>query len=222
MLGDVQASRFRVLEHPKPPPWFETRPQGVHQFLTPHIQRGLMSGDTSWAVATHSRASHAPYGPYDSPRPCSLRPCRVRTAFLLYSLTELGLGAPVGFNNNKAWTRYLPLIFIIAVTLSGCAAQRQQSRMKHALSAYIGTSVANFMAEHGTPTSSVELAPGRRAFRWVITGRGAGGIVPVAGSLVVVPPRDLVCTVTLTATTSAKVPAYWNWIITGYSWQGNC
>ena len=128
----------------------------------------------------------------------------------------------MNINGNEARARYLPFVFIIAVALSGCAAQQQQSRMKHALSAYIGTSVANFMAEHGSPTSSVELGPGLKAFRWVIAGRGAGGVVPVGGALVVVPPRQLVCTVTLTATTSAKSPAYWNWIITGYSWQGSC
>jgi hypothetical protein len=56
----------------------------------------------------------------------------------------------------------------------------------------------------------------------VLTGQGAGAVVPMSGAMIVVPPRELVCTVTLRATTTAKAPELKDRIITGGSWQGSC
>jgi hypothetical protein len=94
--------------------------------------------------------------------------------------------------------------------------------MTGVLDPYIGGSIANYVADHGEPTSSVNLGNHETAFRWVITGQGAGGVVPIGSSLIVVPPRELVCTVSLTATTTAAVPEYKDWTVTGYKWQGAC
>lgn len=101
-------------------------------------------------------------------------------------------------------------------------AERQREHMAAALDPFIGQSVASFVAERGDPTSSVKLAESESAFRWVMTGQGAGAVVPLSGSFVVVPPRQLVCTVTLTATTTAATPEFKDWIIKGYRWEGAC
>jgi hypothetical protein len=82
--------------------------------------------------------------------------------------------------------------------------QEQRSRMTKALDDLVGQSVADFVAERGDPTSSVKLGEGESAFRWVLTGQGAGAVVPMSGAMIVVSPRELVCTVTLRATRTAK------------------
>jgi hypothetical protein len=110
----------------------------------------------------------------------------------------------------------------VALGTAGCAAQERQSRMTKALDNLVGQSVADFVAERGDPTSSVKLGEGENAFRWVLTGQGVGAVVPMSGAMIVVPPRELVCTVTLRAATTAKAPELKDWIITGGSWQGSC
>lgn len=114
------------------------------------------------------------------------------------------------------------VIIVACFPLMSACANVQQERMKTALDAYIGQSVANFVADRGEPESSVKLADHESAFRWVITGEGAGAIVPIGSALVAVPPRQLVCSVSLTATTTAALPEYKDWIVTGYKWQGAC
>jgi hypothetical protein len=114
------------------------------------------------------------------------------------------------------------LVIACLPLLGGCAAAAQRERMTAALDAYIGESVASYLADHGEPASSVKLGDHESAFRWVITGQGAGGVVPIGSSLIVVPPRQLVCTVSLTATTTAAAPEYKDWIVTSYKWQGAC
>lgn len=94
--------------------------------------------------------------------------------------------------------------------------------MSGALDPYMGQSIATFVAERGEPTSSVKLGDHESAFRWVLTGKGAGAVVPIGGALIAVPPRELVCTISMTATTTAAVPEYKDWIVTGYKWQGAC
>jgi hypothetical protein len=106
--------------------------------------------------------------------------------------------------------------------LSGCMTAQQHNRMAGALDQYIGQSVASYVADRGEPTSSVKLGDHESAFRWVITGQGAGAIVPIGTALVAVPPRQIVCSVSLTASTTAAVPEYKDWIITSYKWEGAC
>jgi len=108
--------------------------------------------------------------------------------------------------------------------LGGCMSAQQSNRMAEALDPYIGQTVASYVAEKGDPASSVSLGERKYAFRWVFNVEGAGAVVPIASSLVVVPPRQLVCTVTLTAATTslATMPEFRDWIITGYRWEGAC
>lgn len=96
--------------------------------------------------------------------------------------------------------------------------------MADALDPYIGESVASYVADRGDPTSSVSLGDRKYAFRWVTSGEGAGAVVPIASSLVVVPPRQLTCTVTLMAATTSQAtsPEFKDWIITGFRWEGGC
>ena len=86
----------------------------------------------------------------------------------------------------------------------------------------MGRSVAEFVADHGDPTSTVELSDHERAFRWVITGRGIGAVIPVGGSLVVAPPTQRLCTVSLRASTQSPNPELKDWIIQNWNWQGAC
>jgi hypothetical protein len=108
-----------------------------------------------------------------------------------------------------------------AALLGGCVTAQQQ-QMKAALDPYVGQSVASFAALRGPPTSMVRTGDNEAAFRWVITGQGVGGIVPMGTSLVVVPAGPRVCTVALTATTAAKDPDLKDWTITNWQWQGAC
>ncbi len=103
-------------------------------------------------------------------------------------------------------------------------AAQQRDRMAQALDPYIDETVASYVADHGDPTSSVKLDDQTSAFRWVLSGTGAGALVPIAGSLVVVPPRQLVCTVTLTATKPLGLAnaEFKDWTITNYRWEGAC
>ena len=130
---------------------------------------------------------------------------------------KVGLGLGVAMASIQ-----LALVIACLPLISGCMATAQRERMSGALDAYVGGSIASYVADHGEPTSSVKLGDHESAFRWVITGQGAGGVVPIGSSLVVVPPRELVCTVSLTATTTAAVPEYKDWIVTSYKWQGAC
>jgi hypothetical protein len=113
------------------------------------------------------------------------------------------------------------LLFVIPVVLlSQCNAREE--RMQTALNVYVGHSVADFVADHGYPTSTVKLSDTENAFRWVITGQGIGAVIPMGGSLVVSPPTQRVCTVTLRATTRSPNPELKDWIIQSWSWQGVC
>jgi len=69
--------------------------------------------------------------------------------------------------------------------------------MESSLNVYIGHSVAEFVADHGDPASTVKLSDTESAFRWVITGQGVGAVIPMGGSLIVAPPTQRVCTVSL-------------------------
>ena len=77
------------------------------------------------------------------------------------------------------------------------ACNTQQKRMESSLNVYIGHSVAEFVADHGDPASTVKLSDTESAFRWVITGQGVGAVIPMGGSLIVAPPTQRVCTVSL-------------------------
>ena len=94
--------------------------------------------------------------------------------------------------------------------------------METSLNAYVGQSVAAFVADHGDPTSSVKLSDSEQAFRWVITGQGVGAVIPIGGSLIVAPPGQRVCTVTLRARTQSPHPEQKDWIVQGWNWQGAC
>jgi hypothetical protein len=94
--------------------------------------------------------------------------------------------------------------------------------MTNALDQYLGQSIAEFAAMRGDPTSTVKTGDNEAAFRWVITGQGVGGIVPIGSSLIVVPAGQRVCTVVLSASTKSRNPELKDWIITKWQWQGAC
>ena len=157
-------------------------------------------------------------GPFTTTRPRSFARERPKPTRALTS--PRSCHSMVKVEDCGMWGR--AVLLVVALGVSGCAAQQQESRMTKALDRWIGQSVASFVAERGDPTSSVKLAERENAFRWVLTGQGAGGVVPIGDSMIIVPPRRLICTVTLTATTGAKNPELKDWIITKYSWQGAC
>ena len=119
-------------------------------------------------------------------------------------------------------------IVAICAALSGCVTTQeqiqadQQTRMETALTPWIGQSVASYVAVHGDPTTSVALNEHTTAFRWVMTGSSTGAVIPVMGTLMVVPPRQLQCMVAFQATTSAKTPQLKDFTITKYTWEGVC
>jgi hypothetical protein len=120
----------------------------------------------------------------------------------------------------KIFTRaciLFPTIFLL-----GCIAQQQQERMSGVLNRHIGSSIANFVAERGYPSSQVKLSDRETAFRWIFTKQGAGAVLPMGGSLIVVPPSQLTCVVTFTAASNLKKPELKDWIISNYNWQGAC
>jgi hypothetical protein len=103
------------------------------------------------------------------------------------------------------------LLAASVVLLEGC--NTQKTRMESSLNSYLAHSVAEFVADHGDPTSSVKLSDNESAFRWVITGKGIGAVIPMSGSLIVAPPTQRVCTVSLRATTQSPSPELKDWII---------
>jgi len=115
----------------------------------------------------------------------------------------------------------IALALAVSVTLSGCVTA-QQERMQSSLHAYVGQSIADFVALHGDPASSVKTGDNETAFRWVTSAPGVGGIVPIGGSLIVVPAGPRVCTIVLTATTVKQAPELKDWTITKWQWQGAC
>lgn len=118
-------------------------------------------------------------------------------------------------------TRIIRLFLLVSLA-SLAACNTQQQRMKTSLNSYLGHSVAEFVADHGDPTSEVKLSDHESAFRRVITGRGVGAIIPMGGSLIVAPPTQRICTVVLRATTQSPNPELKDWMIQSWNWQGAC
>jgi hypothetical protein len=112
------------------------------------------------------------------------------------------------------------MVSVVLIFIGGC--NTQQKRMESSLNVYIGRSVAEFVADHGDPTSTVKLSDTEGAFRWVITGQGVGAVIPMGGSLVVAAPTQRVCTVSLRARTQSPNPELKDWIIESWNWQGAC
>jgi hypothetical protein len=121
---------------------------------------------------------------------------------------------------SKTALRIVLMFAVSGLLVQGC--NTRQTRMESSLNAYMGHSVAEFVADHGDPTSAVKLSDNESAFRWVITGQGIGAVVPMGGSLIVAPPTQRVCTVSLKATTQSPNPELKDWIIQSWNWQGAC
>ena len=75
------------------------------------------------------------------------------------------------------------------VALLGCAsaAQQQTTKMETALTPWVGRSIGDYVAERGPPTTTIDLGDNKRAFQWQMTRQTPGAVVPLAGSLIVVP-----------------------------------
>ena len=100
--------------------------------------------------------------------------------------------------------------------------QQQQSKMTADLSQFVGRSIADFVIVKGPPTSTIDINPTKRLFRWVFTGQSIGGAVPVGGAVVAIPSRQLQCTVSFVANTSKSQPSLQDWTVESYSWDGSC
>jgi len=112
-------------------------------------------------------------------------------------------------------------VLLTALALGGCAADRQQLRMTAALDPAIGTSVASYVALHGPFLSQVEVLEHEDVFRWVQPGHTTD-ISPRGYGLVFTQPRQLSCTVLLTAHAEKPSPELKDFQITKYQWEGDC
>jgi DNA-binding transcriptional LysR family regulator len=78
------------------------------------------------------------------------------------------------------------------------------------------------LARIATPSSTLDLAAGKRSFRWVWYEQSPGAVVPLSGALVTVPPQQRQCAVTFIATTTTPSPTVSDWRINGWAWDGAC
>ena len=104
----------------------------------------------------------------------------------------------------------------------GCAQQSQANKMEAALTPYVGRSIAEYVLDHGAPTTTLDMGTNKRAFQWQITGQSPGAIIPIGGSLVAVPPRQQTCMVSLIASTTKPSPLMSDWVIESWRWNGAC
>jgi hypothetical protein len=113
---------------------------------------------------------------------------------------------------------------LTCVVLLGCASaeKQQMTKMETALSPWVGRSIADYVAERGPPTTSIDLGGNKRAFQWQMTRQTPGAVVPLAGSLIAVPSREESCMVSLVASSSKSAPSLSDWIIERWSWNGAC
>jgi hypothetical protein len=124
--------------------------------------------------------------------------------------------------------RHAVPLFSYIVTLcllSGCVADQQAiqaTKMRDALTPYIGRSIADYVVDRGPPTTTVDLGGNKRAFQWQISGQTAGAVVPISGALIAVPPRQQTCMVSLVASARKQSPALSDWIIEDWRWNGAC
>jgi hypothetical protein len=62
---------------------------------------------------------------------------------------------------------------IIAVLLSGCAAQLQAKRNESILAPYVGKSIADYALDRGPPTNTIDMGANKRGFQWVLRGQSS-------------------------------------------------
>ena len=113
-------------------------------------------------------------------------------------------------------------IIASSILLFGCAEETQRNKMEAALSPWVGRSIADYVLSRGPPTNTVNLGPNKRGFQWVLTGVAPGGVAPIGGALITVPPRQQTCTVSFEAETRSANPALADWTITNWRWNGAC
>jgi len=127
--------------------------------------------------------------------------------------------------NSVTFTRILAAS-LLGIALTACAqsnrADMQRQKMTSALSPYIGKTVAEYVVEHGAPTSSVALGKQQRMFTWIIYGQTAGFSVPINGMVVNSAPQQISCTVNIIANSSLASPTLSDWIIAESKWSGAC
>jgi hypothetical protein len=93
------------------------------------------------------------------------------------------------------------IVLALCLALAGCASttQQRQERMHTALTPYIGRTIADYAVDHGPPTNTVDLGPGKKGFQWLAT-QG--------------------CTVSIVAHATKPNPALSDWMIEHWRWQG--
>jgi hypothetical protein len=113
-------------------------------------------------------------------------------------------------------------VLLLAVSVAGfngCNSQPQQ--IGASPDAYVGRSVAAYVADHGSPDTSRRLADRQATFQWVTS----YDVRPALGEGVLIggaPSAQITCTVTLTASTQSPDPDPKDWIIQGVGRQGIC
>src|SRR5262249_4101208 len=88
-----------------------------------------------------------------------------------------------------------------AALLAGCAPQSQQDA-NPASSSYVGKSVAEYVADHGSPDSTIPLTESKSLYRWDLGVQGMGPAIGtgLTGGGAPPSPKLVVCSVTVTAT----------------------
>jgi hypothetical protein len=117
----------------------------------------------------------------------------------------------------------MSVAFAISLPLTGALADSsQQKRMRTNLEHWIGSSVAEYAAEQGSPQEIIKISDTESSFRWVTTASSASAVIPLNGSFVITPPRSISCTVILRATTSTPLPELRDFTIRETRWFGQC
>jgi hypothetical protein len=117
----------------------------------------------------------------------------------------------------RAW-----LLAASTAVLAGCAPQPQGGA---STGSYVGRPVADYVADHGTPDSTIPLTDSKSLFRWDL---GVQAMGPAIGTGVTsgggAPPSSTptVCSVTLSASTQSPKPQLKDWIVQGFERQGVC
>jgi hypothetical protein len=113
------------------------------------------------------------------------------------------------------------LLAVIAAFLGGCIGQQQPGS---SADGYVGRSIAEYVADHGEPDSTIPLSDHRSLFRWDLAAHAMGPAIGT-GLTTSGPPASSVltlCSVTLAATTQTPNPGLKDWIIQSSDRHGVC
>jgi hypothetical protein len=108
----------------------------------------------------------------------------------------------------------------VSLGLAGCTGQNDGS----ASDSYLGRSVADYVADHGSPDSQIPLTENRSLFRWDLASYAMGPAIGSGLTARAAPssPVQSICSVTLVATSQSTSRDLKDWTIQGSQRQGVC